>query len=105
MTRKRRLLIYTLLMVSIYSFFIFALLNAPSFWPSSLFIFLFASGIAITVYWHYHFGRSDKHEKQRMISQKDLNRYYYDRWYTPADSTLLEHETEKIKRRKQIKHS
>jgi hypothetical protein len=35
-----------------------------------------------------------------MIAQKAINSYYYNRWYTPADSTELDYQIEKIKKRK-----
>ena len=85
-----------------YTFFIILALSMRIPWVSALLVFVFAAGIAIPIYTMYRYKHSDKHEKQRMISQKPLNRYYYDRWYTPADSTELDYQIEQIKKRKNI---
>jgi len=66
----------------------------------NLLAFVFASGIAIPIYWKYRFKHAEKEEKQLMISQKKINHYYYDRWYTPADSTEIDYQIERIKKRK-----
>ncbi len=34
-----------------------------------------------------------------MIAQKAINSYYYNRWYTPADSTELDYQISKKLRR------
>jgi hypothetical protein len=39
-------------------------------WLKTLLSFVFASGIAIPIYWKYRFKHADKEEKQLMISQK-----------------------------------
>jgi hypothetical protein len=35
-----------------------------------------------------------------MIAQKQINSYNYSRWYTPADSTEMEHQIELKKEKK-----
>jgi protein tyrosine phosphatase len=69
-------------------------------WMKTLLAFVFASGIAIPIYWKYRFKHAEKEEKQLMISQKKIYHFYYDRWYTPADSTELYYQIERIKKRK-----
>jgi len=66
----------------------------------TLLAFVFASGFAIPIYWKHRFNHAEKVEKQLMISQKKIYHYYYDRWYTPADSTELDYQIERIKKRK-----
>jgi hypothetical protein len=52
------------------------------------------------IYLTYHYKHSNKQEKQRMQNQKQAYHQYYDQWYTPASSTYLENEADKIKKRK-----
>jgi hypothetical protein len=69
-------------------------------WVSAILVFIFGSGVAIPLLWKYQYLHSGKEEKKRMIDQKQINHYYYDRWYTPADSTEIEYQIERIKKRK-----
>jgi hypothetical protein len=100
MTKKRYQLLYYGFTFAIYIFFIILALSMRILWVSAILVFIFGSGIAIPLLWKYHYFRSGKEEKKRMIDQKQINHYYYDRWYTPADSTEIEYQIERIKKRK-----
>ena len=100
MTRKRKLFLSNILFIAICLFFIIIALASGAIWPNIIIILLFASGIAIPIYWRHHFRHSEKEEKARMIAQKQINSHYYNRWYTPADSTELDYQIERIKKRK-----
>jgi len=100
MTRRRKLLLYSGFFIAMYTFFIILALSMRILWVSAPLVIVFAAGIVIPIYSMYHYRHSNKQEKHRMISQKPLYRYYYDRWYTPADSTELDYQIERIKRRK-----
>jgi hypothetical protein len=63
-------------------------------------VFVFGSGIAIPIYWKYRYRHSNKWEKEQMIAQKQISHHYYDRWYTPADSTEIDYQIDQIRRRK-----
>jgi hypothetical protein len=65
-------------------------------------VFVFGSGIAIPICWKYHYRHSGKKEKERMITQKQINSHYYIQWYTPADSMEMDHQIELIKKRKKV---
>ena len=82
-----------------YIFFIILALIMRPLWVSTPLVIVFAGCIAIQIYLIYHYKHSNKQERHRMISQKPLYRYYYDRWYTPADSTELDYQIERIKKR------
>jgi hypothetical protein len=101
MTRKHKLLFYSAFSSAIYLFFIILVLSSGRIWPNILFALLFGSGVVIPIYWKYHFRHSGKEEKKLMIAQKQINSVYYNRWYTPADSTELDYQIERIKKRKQ----
>ena len=97
--QKSKWLIYTGFFIVIYGFFIVLaiLLRIP--WLSPVLVLLFASGIAIPIYFRHHYRHSNKLEKKRMLSQKSINSHYYNRWYTPADSTELDYQIERIKKK------
>jgi hypothetical protein len=98
--RRSKWLFYSGFFTLIYGFFIVLALLLWISWLSPVLVLLFASGIAIPIYFRHHYRRSNKVEKKRMITQKALNSYYYNRWYTPADSTELDYQIERIKKRK-----
>jgi hypothetical protein len=100
MAKKRYLLLYYGFTFVIYILFIILALNIRVLWVSIISVFVFGSGIAIPIYWKYHYRHSGKKEKERMITQKQINSHYYNRWYTPADSTEMDHQIELIKKRK-----
>jgi len=100
MTKKRYRLLYYGFTFTIYIFFIILALSMRILWVSAILIVIFGSGVAIPLLWKYHYLHSGKEEKKRMINQKQINHYYYDRWYTPADSTEIEYQIERIKKRK-----
>jgi hypothetical protein len=100
MPKKRLLLLYYGFPFAIYIFFIILALNMRVLWVSAILVFIFGSGIAISILWKYHYKHSDKREKQRMIAQKQINSHYYNRWYTPADSAEMDYQIEQIKKRK-----
>jgi hypothetical protein len=97
---KSRWLIYSGFFTVIYGFFIVLALLLRILWLSPILVLLFASGILIPIYFRHQHRHSNKAEKQRMIAQKAINSYYYNRWYTPADLTELDYQIEKIKKRK-----
>ncbi len=99
-THRREWLLYAGFSTVIYGFFVVLALMMQIFWLSPVLVLIFGSGIAIPIYWRYHFKHSGKKEKKRMASQKQINRFYYDRWYTPADSTELDYQIERFKKRK-----
>jgi hypothetical protein len=100
MTRKHKLLLCSEFSTTIFLFFIILALSLTNIWMKTLLSFVFASGITIPIYWKYRFKHAEKEEKQLMISQKKINHYYYNRWYIPADSTELDYQIERIKKRK-----
>ena len=81
-------------------FFIILALNVKILWVSIVCGTAFIAYLAMELYLLYHYKHSKKQEKHRMQSQKPARHYYYDRWYTPADSTQLENEADKVKKRK-----
>jgi hypothetical protein len=106
MTRRRKLQLYTTFFIAIYAFFLILALSMRVLWVSIPLALLFGAGIAIPIYWKYRYGHSEKKEKKRMIAQKQINSHYYNRWYTPADSTELDYQIEQIKKRqKRLKTS
>ena len=100
MPKKRHLLLYYGFPCVIYIFFIILALNIRVLWVSASLVVVFSSGIAIPILCKYHYIHSNKREKQRMIAQKQINSHYYNRWYTPADSTEMDYQIEQIKKRK-----
>ncbi len=99
MTRRYKLLFCSTFLTAIFLFLKILALFMTNLWVKTLLAFVFSSGILIPIYWKYRFNYTKKVEKQLMISQKKC-RYHYDRWYTPADTTKLEYQIEKIKKRK-----
>ena len=102
MTKKRYLLLYYGFTFSIDIFFIILALSMRVLWISATLVLVFGSGIAIPIYWKYHYRHSGKREKERMTAQKQINSHYYNRWYTPADSTEMEYQIELMKKRKKV---
>jgi hypothetical protein len=102
MTRRHKLLVTSAFSTAIFLFFIILSIVMTNLWMKTLFAFVFASGIGIPIYWKYRFKHAKKHEKQLMISQKKIYHFYYDRWYTPADSTEIDYQIERIKKRKKL---
>ena len=100
MTRKHKLLLSSVFSTAILLFFIILAIFMTNFWMKTLLAFVCVSGIAIPIYWKHPFNHAEKVEKQLMISKKKIYHYYYDRWYTPADSTELDYQIERIKKRK-----
>ena len=100
MTGKRHLLLYYGFTFAIFTFFIVLALNMRIPWIIGILVIVFGSGIAIPIYWRHRYRNSGKGEKKRMVDQKQINHYYYDRWYTPADSTEIDYQIERIKKRK-----
>jgi hypothetical protein len=100
MTRRHKLLLSSAFSTVVFLFFIILSIVITNLWMKTLLAFVFASGIAIPIYWKYRFKHAEKEEKQLMISQKKMYHYYYDRWYTPADSTEIDYQIERIKKRK-----
>ena len=101
-THRTKWLFYSGFLTVIYGFFIVLALLLRILWLSPIIVLLFASGIAIPIYFRHHYRRSSKAEKKRMINQKALNSYYYNQWYIPADSTELDYQIERIKKRKNL---
>ena len=99
-THRTKWLFYSGFFTVIYGFFIVLALLLRILWLSPIIVLLFASGIAIPIYFRHYYQRSSKAEKKRMINQKALNSYYYNQWYIPADSTELDYQIERIKKRK-----
>jgi hypothetical protein len=102
MTRKRHLLLYYGFTYAIFTFFIILALSMRVLWISIILIIVFGSGIAIPIYWRYRYAHSGKEEKELMVAQKQINHYYYDRCYTPADSTEIDYQIARIKKRKSL---
>jgi hypothetical protein len=100
MNRKRISLLHYGFTYAVFTFFVILALNMRVLWISVILVFVFGLGIAIPIYWNYHYKHSSKREKELMITQKQINHYYYDRWYTPADSTEIDYQIERIKKRK-----
>ena len=100
MTRRHKFLLCSVFSTAIFLFFIILALFMTNLWMKTLLAFVFALGIAIPIYWRHRFNHAEKAEKQLMISQKKIYHYFYDRWYTPADSTELDYQIERIKKRK-----
>jgi len=100
MPKKRHLLLYYGFPFVTYIFFIILALNMRILWVSAILVVVFSSGIAIPILWKYRYKHSSKREQQRIIAQKQINSHYYNRWYTPADSTELDYQIELIKKRK-----
>jgi len=79
-------------------FFIFLSLVANAYgWTTVL-----VAGYIGEIYTVYRRFYGTKKEKLKIESQKSARRYYYDRWYYPADSTRmnsLEDKAREIKRR------
>ena len=99
MTKTRFLLYYGFpFLVSI--FFIVLAFSMRVLWISAILALVFSLGIVMPIYWRYRFRHSGKKEKERMIAQKQINSYYYNRWYTPADSTRMDYNIELIKKKK-----
>ena len=69
MPKKRHLLYYGITFV-IYIFFIILAFYMRVLWMSAILVFVFGSGIAIPIYWKYHYRQSGKKEKERLIAQK-----------------------------------
>ena len=61
---------------------------------------IWSIGLAADLYLYYHYKHASKHERQRMESQIPIRRYFYDRWYTPADSTRTQHMKEQLREMK-----
>ena len=100
MNRRHKLVLCSIFSTALFLFFIILAVFMTNVWMKTLLAFVFASGIAIPIYWKYRFKHAEKEEKQLMISQKKINHYYYDQWYTPADSTEIDYQIERIKKRK-----
>jgi len=67
------------------------LLNAC--WMTPFLIGGYVAEIWTEYRWHY----GPRKEKLRMRAQKPARHYYYDRWYTPADSTILNYLASKLR--------
>ena len=100
MNRRHKLVLCSIFSTALFLFFIILAVFMTNVWMKTLLAFVFASGIAIPIYWKYRFKHAEKGEKQLMVSQKKICHYYYDRWYTPADSTEIDYQIERIKKRK-----
>ena len=100
MNRKRISLLYYGFTFAVFAFFVILALNMRVLWISVILVFVYGWGIAIPISWRHHYRHSGKGEKERMVAQKQINHYYYDRWYTPADSTEIDYQIERIKKRK-----
>lgn len=100
LTHYRKWLLSTLLSCVIFGSFLFASLISWKVWISPILALLSATGLTLPIWWRNHYRHSSKKEKERMGAQKSFNSYYYNRWYTPADSTEMDYEIEQIKKRK-----
>ncbi len=101
LTNSRKWLLFTGLSTVIFGFFL-VLAIIMWVWFSPILIFVFASGIALPIYFRHKYRHSNKKEKERMVAQKAISSYYYNQWYNPADSNYLENaiNTEKLKKSK-----
>jgi len=72
MTRRYKLLFCSAFSTTIFLFFIILDLFMTNLYMKTLLAFVFASGIAIPIYWKYRFNHAEKVEKQLMISQKKM---------------------------------
>ena len=101
MVRQRKLPLYFAFTTAIYLFLlILAVLLMTTVWFSFVLVILLATAIIQPLYMRYHLNRSDKKERERVKSQRQIYHHYYDRWYTPADSTELDYQIERIKKEK-----
>jgi hypothetical protein len=67
-------------------------------WVSALLVFA-CPGTLYQSSWKYHYRHSGERGKERMITSKQISHYYYDRWYTPADSTEIECKIKKLRKK------
>ena len=56
-----------------------------------------------TLYKYYRYSRAKQKEKQQMDSQIPTGGHYYKIWYTPADSTELQYQKEKMQENRRKK--
>lgn len=68
-------------------FLILASILAKAYWITPILVAAYVGEIWTEYRWHY----GPRKEKLRMRSQTPARRYYYDHWYTPADSTRLDY--------------
>jgi len=74
-------------------FFIFLSLVANAYgWTTVL-----VAGYTGEIYTVYRRFNGTKKEKLQIESQKSAGRYYYDRWYHPADSTRMNSLADKVR--------
>lgn len=57
---------------------------------------IFTALLIGTLYKYYRYSRANQKEKQTMDSQIQTEGHYYRIWYTPADSTELQYQKEKM---------
>lgn len=69
MTRRKKLMLYSALDISIYIFFIILALNMRVLWMSIAFVTVFTASLGASLYLMHYYRHSKKEEKQRMISQ------------------------------------
>ena len=100
MNRKRISLLYIGFTFAVFTFFVISALNMRVLWISVILVFVFELGIAIPIYSRHLYRHSRKGEKERMVAQKQINHYFYDRWYSPADSTEIDYQIERIRKGK-----
>jgi hypothetical protein len=82
--------------VFIFVLFVFSAFSVKNIWISAGIGTLLAIAIASKIHYQLRYKHAKKKERQRIESQKPLRRYFYDRWYAPADYTESDHLKEEL---------
>jgi hypothetical protein len=94
MLRKALAAFSIVLGLSITPMLIIASVLVKAYWMTPFLIVFWAAEVYTVLYRRSH---AKKKEKLQMKSQIPTRRYYYDRWYLPADSTRLNYMAGKIR--------
>jgi hypothetical protein len=100
MRLKPKTLLFAAFGVFMYAVFMFFIFSTGVLWVSVGLGALATAAITAELYYHYHYKHANAKEKHRIQAQKPMRRYFFDRWYTPADSTTQNHLTEELLERK-----
>ncbi len=100
MNRKQKAIIVFNTVLSL--FLLVLVVNIKPWWASAFLTFIIAGYLVWYFYMMYHMKHADKKKKEKISKQFSANHYYYDKWYTPADSTRMENEVNKLKKKKRI---
>jgi hypothetical protein len=100
MQAKTKSLLANTFILGTFAFIVILSTGIRVLWISASLATLWTSLLITILYTNYRHQHASIKEKKRRNQQQPIRSHFDNIWYRPADSTLLEHEQKKLKRKK-----